>query len=306
MDQIQPLQLASVSKLLTAAAVLRALEVKNIDILTPVYHYFPSGWGPPKSDFKKITFLANLQYKVGISNTLGASGKLARIMGYYQQAGQFPLLSSEIGVVKRYNSTSYAWFRVIMAYMLVPEIKDTLNQLYKISPPVWHSVVSNFHNQYVRSVCFPNGEWAYPNPIGNGYSASSQTLYYGQPPPVATAGKPFPDWTLATGSGGWNVGMGDFRAFMHRLRWGNVLTTQNKNRIFSYATVNEVCAFDNRTQDRFGSTVFLKGGVVAGYCNATLLAFSSAPIIVNVATNCHPSVAALDQVILNAYNASWS
>jgi len=81
----QPMHLASVSKMFTAAAVLRAILDSNdqIDVGSPIHHYFPSIWPGPSARFKKITFKDSLQYRNGINGQKFGTTTLAAIRDIY-------------------------------------------------------------------------------------------------------------------------------------------------------------------------------------------------------------------------------
>lgn len=100
---------ASVSKTITAIAVLQLLEKKNISIHDPIYPYLPKNWTIPAS-VKKITFAELLSHKAGIRDGTGTTNASVKMT---VEAG---IDTSLIGKYE-YNNINFAMCRILVAYL---------------------------------------------------------------------------------------------------------------------------------------------------------------------------------------------
>jgi hypothetical protein len=100
---------ASVSKVITAIAVLQLLEKKNISIHDPIYLYLPKSWNIPAS-VKKITYADLLSHKSGIRSTLGNTNADAKTT---IQAGVDTNLIGQY----QYNNINFSICRILVAYL---------------------------------------------------------------------------------------------------------------------------------------------------------------------------------------------
>src|SRR5262249_6632747 len=127
----QRMVVASMSKTITAAAVMRALEMKSMSLNDKVAPFLPSDWalGPHMSE---LTFRDLLKHLSGFRGENGGNNndgpgddgwydglKTAVAMGAADANWQ----------VNQYHNANFALFRIIIAYMMKPrsELEATTN-----------------------------------------------------------------------------------------------------------------------------------------------------------------------------------
>lgn len=191
--------IASVSKTITAAAVMKLLTEKGLSVDRPVHKYLPSSWtlGP---NFETVTFRELLTHRAGIRcDTEVTYDNLKACVA----KGTSPALKAE----QKYNNSNYALFRFI-----IPRLSG-----YPVMPNIAESKLSGMYASqyadYVRKNVFA--------PIGlNGIElkpiASNPALAYQYPSPVQ-AGESFGDMTETSASRGWNMSSKQLAIFLHNL-----------------------------------------------------------------------------------------
>jgi CubicO group peptidase (beta-lactamase class C family) len=113
----QRMVVASMSKTITAAAVMRALEIKGPDVTlkSPVAPYLPSDWPAPVpgNHMKDLTFEDLLQHKSGFRGANGGDGSFDGL----KQAWVTGSTDAD-WKVQQYHNANYALFRIIIPYMM--------------------------------------------------------------------------------------------------------------------------------------------------------------------------------------------
>ncbi len=176
-DRFNP---ASVSKTITAVAMLQLLHDHGIDVSTPVWTYLPSYWSIPANN-KTITFAEVLDHTSGLRNADA---------GGYAYANVKTLMEHEIDLadkVDSYANINYALLRVLVASL------DGFTD--------WQN---NGDGSAARFIDYVNDEIFSPIGIYNvAYkpTGSAPTLFYPNPPGNAN-GTYYGDWTLIPGSAG--------------------------------------------------------------------------------------------------------
>lgn len=103
---------ASVTKTITAVAVLKLLAAKGVSVTSPIYPYLPSSWtlGP---NVKTITFAELLTHTSGIRENFSPNTDTtyANLQSLIQQGIQ---LSDK---VYSYQNANFALFRIIIPYL---------------------------------------------------------------------------------------------------------------------------------------------------------------------------------------------
>lgn len=100
---------ASVSKTITAVAVLQLLEKKGLSINSKISPYLPPSWTIPAS-FQKITFSELLSHTAGIRNDFGNRNDDVK------KTVQMGIDTSLIGVYE-YKNVNFAICRLLVAYL---------------------------------------------------------------------------------------------------------------------------------------------------------------------------------------------
>lgn len=327
----QPIQTASVSKMITGVAVLRAIENSKgaISLTDPVFPYLAS-LGTPDWKFKKIRIHDCLQYRAGIPGYAGGGGDYDLqstvdwvTKGKHLASDNKLYTLGERGETVQYNNACFALFRIALFYMTAtPEMRAAMFFLEagrKSDPKtwrdsLWHLAVSRYYENWVKKNVFQPGTWANLNPQSEGYNTSNMTWYYLYP---ATSGQYKGDDTLNAGGTGWYMSANDLAAFWYNLSYGNLLSGDNRSKIFdvqplghpSYILDPGVWFEDLYWKKR----VISKGGLVERQCsyivqfpNGAQLTFLSNYDLRGHDTNkekgYNPS---LELAITDAYAQSW-
>ena len=194
--------IASVSKTITASAVLKILNDKNISVDTAVHTYLPSDW-TFGDNFKTITFRELLTHRSGV--------RCAREVTYVElkQCAAGGVIATD-KATQQYNNSNFGLFRIIIARMAYPGIRLP----GKIMDDAGYSALySGQYLNYVRTNLFA--------PAGlTGIDAkpvtSDPALSYQFPTPVR-AGDSFGDTTEMSGSQGWNMSSKELALFLDTL-----------------------------------------------------------------------------------------
>ena len=191
--------IASVSKTITAAAVMKLLNEKNITVDTAVRAYLPPTWkiGPA---FETVTFRNLLTHHSGIrceTEVTYENLKACVAKG----------INPPSKATQSYNNSNYALFRVIIprlaGYPILPNVDQSKHS----------AMYASQYADYVRKNVFA--------PIGlSGIDlkpiTSNPALAYQYPSPVQ-AGDSFGDMTETSASRGWNMSSKQLAIFLHNL-----------------------------------------------------------------------------------------
>ena len=199
-DRFNP---ASVSKSVTAVAMLQLLHEKNVGIDTPVHTYLPTNWAIPLNN-KTITF------KEVLNHTSGLRGENAG--GGYEYSHMKTLMEHEIDLADKvddYENVNYALLRILVASL--DGYSDWVN--------------SPGPNTAARFISYVNREIFSPLGIYNVEykpAAFAPTLFYPDPPGDAH-GTPYGDWTLKPGSAGGHNSVHELAVFTDATFKGTLL-----------------------------------------------------------------------------------
>jgi CubicO group peptidase (beta-lactamase class C family) len=192
--------IASVSKTITAAAVMKLLNEKNISVDSSVKSYLPPNWalGP---NFDSITFRQLLTHRSGIR----CDGEVTYQNLKICVAGGVNL---RLKPVQTYNNSNYALFRFI-----IPRLNGYPTTPVKIDESKLSGIYAKLYADYVKQYVFA--------PLGlSGIdlrpAASNPGLAYQYPTPVQ-AGESFGDMTETSGSRGWNMSSKQLAIFLYNL-----------------------------------------------------------------------------------------
>lgn len=192
--------IASVSKTITAAAVLKLLNEKRITVDTPVHSYLPPNW-TLGSNFKTVTFRELLTHRAGIRCDKEVTYENLKAC----VAGGINLKDK---ATQQYDNSNFALFRFI-----IPRLNGYPKTPIKVDESTLSSVYAKLYADYVRQNVFA--------PVGlNGIdlkpAATNPALAYQFPSPVE-AGDSFGDMTETSASRGWNMSSKQLAVFLHNL-----------------------------------------------------------------------------------------
>jgi len=299
MSAVEKYNIASVSKAVTAAAMIRALyDHPSVTLNSPFAPYLPQHWVVDPS-LKNVTFKQLLQHKSGIRNNFQLSyGALKDVV--------FAGVKSEDINERKYINTNYAMMR-----LLIPRIANhSIAQIPNNTPS---SVVQSL--EQVQAYQFALNYIDYVQKTvwdKTGVSANMQckpistnpALTY--PYPVDdTNGEDYGDRTLTCASGGWNASSLQIAMFMKTLFETSSILTPT----WSKAMVDEKMGFDGYGTVE-GHTYWYKSGDYPappydGELHAKAFGFSNGVyvgLIINSAIKVSPT---LGGRILNGFKAGY-
>lgn len=267
---------ASVSKLITGAAVMHAIHrtqptTGRGPLYTPMHQYLPTGWqlGP---GVEKITVRDLLRHYSGLRvESYSTWNELRQILATSQVA-------DSMRAVKAYRNTNFGVLRLILP-RLAPSRAGTV--------PSTPEGLANAYQAYVRQhVLQPSGvTGAECKPAAN-----APALAYQFPHGVGQPGGAFADETLTCGASGWNLSARDLAKFGRTLLY--------TDRILPPAVLQQMreggMAIDYAplagNVTRTGHMGFFPGGSNPGHINTALVGLSNG-VSVAVITNSQISTA---------------
>ena len=105
------MNIASITKYLTAVCAVKVLEEKGIPLNTPIYTYLPTYWKPSEGA-KNITFHDLLRHRSGLT-----TGDIRYATDYWglKDCIEKPIANPDKGY--NYSNVNFALFRIMMAYI---------------------------------------------------------------------------------------------------------------------------------------------------------------------------------------------
>lgn len=221
-SEYKRMNIASISKTITAVAVLQLLEMNGLSVHDPVGPWLPSDWTKSYGidNPQTLTFYDLLTHRSGIKQTV------LQIELFDEEFAALDLVTwnglkavVEYGIdpyhhgESLYTNINYALFRVI-----IPALWEAAGQ------PVGDldaNSASAFYQAYVAENVFLPIDIHQPS-CAPPADADSQTLFYNVFEPEGNGGTAG-NWTLKCGSGGWYLSAYDLAAFMAYLRYSDRL-----------------------------------------------------------------------------------
>ncbi len=272
-----PINVASVSKVLTTIAVLQSLARHHLSIESPIAPFLPPDWvqGPNVSS---ITFRQLLTHSAGFRDNGGNTS----YEGLQQQIKRGVLPANQQKPV--YNNLNFAIFRVLLPYM--EGFSDP-------GPDTRPQATADFYIGYMRqhvfqpvgvtdADCKPSGDRAparyYPFPPGN------------------TRGIEAGDWTLLCGGGGWVLSASDLFKIVQSLIRNNVLLTKKQKKQMNDDCLGWDCSVTAQADYRGKDGALLYGNV----SEQTFIGIFKGKVGVVLLMNSHPPVN-ISSVVLKAF-----
>ncbi|HEY5837720.1 MAG TPA: serine hydrolase [Pyrinomonadaceae bacterium] len=288
---------ASVTKTMTAVAALKLLAAKNVSVTSSISPYLPSGW-TLGTGVSAITFAELLTHTSGIrtpANTDNSYASLKTVMG-----------QNITTKAAQYDNNNFAIFRIIFTYL--NGFNDTGQTDAAIATATDAGYLAHMKSVYepdIKIACKPgsNPVFSYPYPQNS------------------AAGTDWGDWTSQCGGGGLQLSVTDMGVFMARLMAGIYLpkTSNNANQVTLPQMVSNAYGWDVTWPNTHGTCVMKNGNLGGGnpfvptlatlfvYCSDTGLGFvglanSTLP---TMSTRNYGFAGGLDDIVFQAYNASW-
>ena len=208
--------IASVSKTMTAAAIMKLLARNRLTVDTPVWSYLPSTWtlGP---GIKSLTFRELLSHRSGIRCTEAA--KYLAMKACFAEG-----IDEQLKAEYKYNNTNFAVFRIILPRLdgMPPPMLRALEEIeLRGDPmPIANAIATHYAAHMNMNVFAPAGL-----PVMHcRYTDAMPALSYKSANPeeplnfsVVGPSENWGDMSLSCGSGGWFFSARQLAIFMHAL-----------------------------------------------------------------------------------------
>jgi CubicO group peptidase (beta-lactamase class C family) len=239
-----PINVASVSKVLTTIAVLQSLAKHHLTIESTIAQFLPPDWsrGP---NVNTITFRQLMTHRAGFRD----NGNATTYEALQQQIQHGVQLVNK--QTPAYNNLNFAIFRVLLPYM------EGFNDPGPATRP---EATANFYISYMRQHVFqPVGITdadCKPGPDRN------PALYYPFPPD-RTHGVEAGDWTPFCGGGGWVLTASDLFKVVQSLVHDNTLLTKAQKKRMNQDCLGWDCSVAVQTDYRCKNGALLYGNSIS-------------------------------------------
>lgn len=286
------LNIASMSKTLTAAAVLSTLQAKNLSPDIPIAPFLPPEW-TLHDEVKKLTFRDFLTHRTGFhwsSDPNGPKQDASDYEGMKKVMGEKPYNSSK---PYDYRNINFAIFRVVLPY---------LNSYDRFSKKVTLVMRANSKPDKVLAdayISIVNERILGPSGVSTA-GCDSRTIHQSnsEPPlPVLLyeyqqphkKGFDLGDRTLRCGPDGWSLSVLDYARFLQALLFTEILLSEKNRALMLAAGVADGHGLGiNRDDPLAGSEVYSHGAwipVGAAQVAGWFLYFQSTKLIVVALSN---------------------
>lgn len=213
------MNLASISKTITATVLLRLLDERNVSVDSPIAPWLPANWalgagiGPVPAIPAPLSFRDLLTHRSGLNGNQNGAYRFADLQNY-AAAG----IAQGNKVIFTYQNANFAMFRVVIPYLRFGA--NGVNQIASLVPfAPFDEVIAGLYIETVREYAFaPTGF------VQGGCVASD---------PTPTLSYPFPsngqpgiqpgDWITRCGSGGWYLSSVELLGVMATRRFTNLI-----------------------------------------------------------------------------------
>ncbi len=288
------MHIASVSKTLTAAAVLKILDkTPGVDVDSPVLPYLPNHW-TPGPNIPNLTFRNLLTHKSGF--LVGGGGGEYNDLKVLIEGG---LDEVDRGDTLKYYNDNYSLFRIILPILAGKQDK-TVTDLDALAL-AW-AYMEIIHEELLD----PMGiDQAYCKQLSN-----VPLKYYSCMNSGSTTGG---DWTLRSGAYGWNLSAFDLAAFMAYLRYDNSIFSSALRTIMDDGYLgweNEKSSANGEHGTYlFHSGQWHFGGSTAPGLRTCIMKFADTKVEVSLLINCvdhpDPDIASPRKFLRKAFDAAW-
>ena len=211
------INIASISKTITATVLLRLLDERNESVDNPIAPWLPSSWplGPgvgPGLD-PQLTFRDLLNHVSGLDANQNRDYRYADLASY---AAAGIIQSDKASEV--YQNANFAMFRVAIPYLRYGE--NGVNQIAALAPfAPFEEVIAGLYIQTVRDYAFEPTGFVQAGCVA---SDAAPTILYPFPSGGLPGRQP-DDWTVRCGSGGWYMSSAELVGVMAFRRFTNLV-----------------------------------------------------------------------------------
>jgi CubicO group peptidase (beta-lactamase class C family) len=280
---------ASVTKNVTAIAVLQLLAQRGLTIDARVQQFVPSDWRRAGNNMDTLTFRQLLTHTSGLKQ---AGNNPNDFLDYNNLRAMF-LAGRGTGTFSgAYFNSNFALFRIIIPFMAGTVTEQTALK---------DVATANAYINYINSKVFAQAGRANTS---SRPAATEPTLHY-PPTPTSASGVTQGDLTLQSGGGFLEMSADDIAQILQRRADGTLLTTQWRD----IMDINGMGWDSTSTMVRHGTSMKWKGGFIpcnwaAANCAINTLAASFGDVHYGHVINSGVNVNILNQVV-DAYNRSW-
>jgi hypothetical protein len=239
-----PMNVASVSKFVTAIATVRLLRDANIPLKTSVAGFLPQYW-PQGRGIGNVTFHDLLRHEAGLGGSITGPGA-----GNFAEAqGEISSGSSGIGTYN-YRNVNFAILRVLFATLTTTlSTSSTAPPFLFVTDDVFWDVVS------ASAYCnFVNDNVFAPASIGpREFKADADAAKAYATPPSAP-GAAIEDGARGSGPSGWHLSIGELVRLLGEFRAGSMMESWRAQQVLS-----NMYGLDRPLTTRAGP-VYYKGG----------------------------------------------
>ena len=283
----------SCSKTITAAALMHALTINNVNPGASIADYLPGRWDTSNVD--EVTFLQLMRHESGFR---GTRDTYTSMKNYIQDSA----FSSK---VYTYANVNYSLMRILIPN-IDPASRAQLETIYQSQGETeYNEEVSERYIQYVRdNVLVPSGVSSDVGPLIWDAAQIATPTYNYNFADQSIAGYAHSDQTLLTGAGGWYMNAYEYAGFLAYLTEGE-LANINMQTMMDF----EYGMFD---RNRNGVTYYTHNGAFTGGDGrggrAIWVYIPSNKVIVTVQINSGTnafSIQSLENAIIDEYQDSY-
>lgn len=229
------MNIASISKTITAMVLLRLLDDRNLSVDSPIAPWLPANWvlgagiapiAGPQPQPQPLSFRDLLTHTSGLNANLNLSYRYSNLQSY-ALAGIVP--ADKVVNPPVYQNANYAMFRVAIPYLRYGA--NGVNQIASLVPfAPFDEVIAGLYIETVRDYAFaPTGF------VQGGCVASDPTPTMGYPfPSNGQSGIQPGDWIDRCGSGGWYLSSVELLGVMATRRFTNLILSPATRQLMDF------------------------------------------------------------------------
>ncbi len=253
-----PFTLASVSKVITAAALIRVLNKKNLHLDTRIHSYLPDHWDVHRS-IHDVSFKNLMEHRTGFR--FGGDGEYYHDVKRNMEAG----MDSSLRGTFDYSNHNYDVIR-----LLIPRLAGYKIEQYKKDPGpaeiMQAAMYAGYYVDYVQKEVFGAAG------LSNFESISCKALPFVTGkcykfPYNGLSGTDFGDVTLESGAQGWVMSAAQLSKFIRRLHFTDRILSKE----FSDYMIKYGMGYDHTGDTPGGISSYWKGGSYSSKQNAGAL-----------------------------------
>lgn len=219
-----PMNVASVSKFVTAVATVMLLRQASIPVTTAIAGFLPQYW-PQGPGTGSITFHHLLRHEAGLGAAIAGTGN-----GNFAEAkAQIGIGSSGTGT-SNYKNVNFAILRVLFATltgMLSPSSTTPLAFLGVDDDLFWDVVSASAYSGFVNDQVFVRA-----NINARAFTADDNAAKAYATPPMAPGAR-IEDGAGASGQSGWHLSIGELVRLLNAFRAGTMMSRWRAEQLLS-------------------------------------------------------------------------